>query len=267
MPFGTHTPEKVAHHPTGPAVSICIYNKRGRGDAPPELYSGSICRPVSLTWEASNPNSSRCSHLNLVSERRDVFAVQLRGPCGGQVAVRTVRDGARDLASGSRGRRLHRLLLHFPIHSVHDPHSPGEPTSLFLTFHSLPSIPIHGSHRLLALVQYTVESRYKNTARTHWSDLNNHRKHMFIKRVWKMVLHIVFIFYSVFNKRLKAWHRLVSTYFRVSKVEIFKDITLFSSLYRISRMGGGQAWGGVLFYIGEMKNFAFFQTRKLSKKV
>ena len=42
-----------------------------------------------------------------------------------------------------------------------------------------------------------------------------------------------------------------------------------SSLYRISRMGGGsrQAWGGVLFYIGEIKNFALFQTRKFSKNV
>ena len=40
-----------------------------------------------------------------------------------------------------------------------------------------------------------------------------------------------------------------------------------SSLYRISRMGGGYLpvpnGGGVLFYIGEIKNFAFFQTRKV----
>ena len=38
------------------------------------------------------------------------------------------------------------------------------------------------------------------------------------------------------------------------------------SLFNISRMGGGPGrLGGVLFYIGEIKNFAFFQTRKYTK--
>ena len=32
-------------------------------------------------------------------------------------------------------------------------------------------------------------------------------------------------------------------------------------------MGGPGRLGGVLFYIGEIKNFAFFQTRKFSKNV
>ena len=41
-----------------------------------------------------------------------------------------------------------------------------------------------------------------------------------------------------------------------------------SSLYRISRMGGGLPGGlGGTFYIGEIKIFAFFQTRKFSKNV
>ena len=40
-----------------------------------------------------------------------------------------------------------------------------------------------------------------------------------------------------------------------------------SSLYRISRLGRGVpgGMGGVLFYIEEIKNLAFFQTRKFSK--
>ena len=41
-----------------------------------------------------------------------------------------------------------------------------------------------------------------------------------------------------------------------------------SSLYRILRLGGGsREHGGGTFFIGEIKNFAFFQTRKFSKNV
>ena len=42
----------------------------------------------------------------------------------------------------------------------------------------------------------------------------------------------------------------------------------YSRSYWISRMGGGTGsnGGGVLFYTGEIKNLAFFHTRKVSKK-
>ena len=42
---------------------------------------------------------------------------------------------------------------------------------------------------------------------------------------------------------------------------------LTSSLYRILRLGGPGSMGGGTFFIGEIKNFAFFQTRKFSKNV
>ena len=46
-------------------------------------------------------------------------------------------------------------------------------------------------------------------------------------------------------------------------------VLINSSLYRISQMGGGLtgAMGVSTFYLGEIKNFVFYQTRKFSKNV
>ena len=60
---------------------------------------------------------------------------------------------------------------------------------------------------------------------------------------------------------LGSWHIYVYIYVLIHKPD--------SVVYIGFRGWGGvpEAMGGVLFYIGEMKNFAFFQTRKFSKNV
>ena len=78
--------------------------------------------------------------------------------------------------------------------------------------------------------------------------------------------HLIYASSSILTSRNDNFSDYIKFSRALENGSMHSFIAQISSLYRILRLGGGsRELGGVLFFIGEIKNFAFFQTRKFSK--